>query len=53
MSRKELENMTDEELDKLLPTGLDVVDQMPDYTKSVEENKEIIRERKIKAILNM
>ena len=51
-SRAELERMTDEELDKLLPVGLDIVEQMPDYTKTVEENKEIIRERKIKAILN-
>lgn len=51
--REGLERMTDEELDKLLPIGLDIIDQMPDYTKTVEENQKSIRERKIEAILNM
>ena len=52
-SREELERMTDEELDKLLPIGLDIVEQMPDYTKTIEENQRIVRERKIETILNM
>lgn len=51
-SREELEKMTDEELDKLLPVGLDIIDDMPDYTKTIEENQKIFRERKIEAILN-
>lgn len=52
MDREQLEKMNDEELDKLLPEGLDIVEHTPDYTKSVEENKDIARKRKIKVILN-
>ncbi len=52
MSRNQLEKMNDEELNKLLPEGLDIIDYTPDYTKSSEENREIIRQRKIEAILN-
>lgn len=52
-SREELENLSDQELNELLPIGLDIIDDMPDYTKTTEENQKIIRERKIKAILNL
>lgn len=52
-SREELEKLTDEELDELMPIGLDGIDYMPDYTKSVEENDKIIRQRKIEAILKL
>ena len=50
-SRKKLESMSDEELNRLLPLGLDIVDYTPDYTKNIEENLEIIRSRKIETIL--
>lgn len=30
---------------KKQPIGFDLVDYTPDYTKSLEENKEIIRQR--------
>lgn len=50
--KSKLENMDNEELDRLLPEGLDIVDQTPDYSKSVEDNQEIVRQRKIEAILN-
>lgn len=30
---------------KKIPIGLDLVDGMPDYTKSLEENKAIYRQR--------
>ena len=47
----ELEKLSDNELDELLPIGLDIIDYCPDYFKSVEENAEILRQKKIKAIL--
>lgn len=50
-SREELEKMTDEELDKLLPVGLDVASYEPDYTKTKEEEAKKLREEKIKIIL--
>ena len=52
-SREELERLSDHELNELLPIGLDIIDDMPDYAKTIEENQKIIRERKIKAILNL
>ena len=51
-SREELEKLSDQELNELLPIGLDIIDDMPDYTKTIEENQKIFRERKIEAILN-
>lgn len=50
-SREELEKMTDEELDELLPVGLDVASYEPDFTKTKEEEAQQLREEKIKIIL--